>query len=75
MTKLLEEHTDRRIIETAQFVFDVMEKNWWEPDKRGLLTAIKIRIMHSAMRLIILDSTENGKKWNKDWGMPISQED
>jgi hypothetical protein len=75
MTKLLEEHTDRRIIETAQFVFDVMEKNWWEPDKTGINTALKVRIMHSAMRHIILDSNGNGSEWNKDWGMPISQED
>lgn len=72
-TKLLETKTDRRVIETAQFVFDVMEKNWWEPDKRGILTALKIRIMHSAMRHIILYSGE--KQWNEEWGKPISQED
>jgi hypothetical protein len=75
MTKLLEEHTDRRIIETAQFVFDVMDKNWWEPDKRGILTALKIRIMHSAMRHIIQDSTNEQYQWNDAWGKPISQED
>jgi len=50
MTKLLIEHPERRIFETAQFVFDVMDKNWWEPDKRGILTALKVRIMHAAMR-------------------------
>lgn len=41
MTKLLEEHTARRVIETAQFVFDVMDKEWWAPDKRGIMTTLK----------------------------------
>ncbi|WP_234567541.1 oxygenase MpaB family protein [Rhodohalobacter sp. 614A] len=75
MTKLLETQTERRVIETAQFVFDVMEKNWWKPDKRGILTALKVRIMHSAMRHIILDSGMQGETWIDDWGKPISQED
>lgn len=75
MTRLLQTQTERRVIETAQFVFDVMEKEWWTPKKRGILTALKIRIMHSAMRHIILDSKKTGEKWNKEWGQPISQED
>ena len=73
ITKLLITQPERRIIETAQFVFDVMDKNWWEPDKRGLLTAIKVRLMHSAMRHVILADTDN--PWNNSWGKPISQED
>ena len=74
MTKLLVEQPERRIFETAQFVFDVMDKNWWEPDQRGILTALKVRIMHAAMRHVILDNTI-GEKWNEEWGKPISQED
>jgi hypothetical protein len=75
MTKLLETHAERRIFETAQFVFDVMDKNWWEPTHRGILTALKVRIMHAAMRHVILDSEKQGEKWNNEWGKPISQED
>ena len=74
MTKLLIEHPERRIFETAQFVFDVMDKDWWEPKQRGILTALKVRIMHSSMRHVILDN-KNGETWNEDWGKPISQED
>lgn len=74
MTKLLVEQPERRIFETAQFVFDVMDENWWEPEKRGILTALKVRIMHAAMRHVILDNT-TGEKWNEAWGKPISQED
>ena len=74
MTRLLIEQPERRIFETAQFVFDVMDKNWWEPDRRGILTALKVRIMHAAMRHVILDN-KKGEKWNEDWGKPINQED
>ena len=74
MTKLLITQPERRIFETAQFVFDVMDENWWEPGKRGILTALKVRIMHAAMRQVILDNTY-GEKWNEEWGKPISQED
>jgi hypothetical protein len=74
MTKLLKTQPRRRIFETAQFVFDVMEKKWWEPDQRGILTALKVRIMHAAMRQIILDN-DYGEIWNDEWGKPISQED
>ncbi len=74
MTKLLITQPERRVFETAQFVFDVMDENWWEPDKRGILTALKVRIMHAAMRKVILDNTY-GEEWNEAWGKPISQED
>lgn len=75
MTKLLIDHPERRIFETAQFVFDVMDENWWEPDKRGILSALKVRIMHAAMRHIILINKNEGEVWNDAWGKPISQED
>ena len=75
MTKLLVAHAERRIFETGQFVFDVMDEDWWTPKKRGVMTAMKVRIMHSAMRHIILDSQQEDEKWNPEWGKPISQED
>ncbi len=74
MTKLLVEQPERRIFETAQFVFDVMDSNWWEPYKRGLLTALKVRIMHASMRHLLLSGSD-GVQWNEAWGKPISQED
>ena len=74
MTKLLVDQPERRIFETAQFVFDVMDTNWWEPDKRGILTALKVRIMHASMRHLLLTNKE-GEIYNEAWGKPISQED
>ncbi len=75
MTKLLITHTERRIFETAQFVFDVMDEKWWTPDKKGILTASKVRIMHAGMRHVILDNNKSDEQWNSKWGKPISQED
>lgn len=75
MTKLLITHAERRIFETAQFVFDVMDKNWWTPENKGILTATKIRIMHAGMRHVILDDNTSDEQWNPEWGKPISQED
>ncbi len=74
MTKLLVTQPRRRIFETAQFVFDVMAENWWERDERGILSALKVRIMHAAMRQLVLDN-DYGDIWNDEWGKPISQED
>ncbi|MEZ5103944.1 MAG: oxygenase MpaB family protein [Draconibacterium sp.] len=75
ITKLLETQTERRIFETAQFVFDVMDKDWWYPEKRGILTALKVRLMHASMRHVILINNTTNKQWNEEWGNPISQED
>lgn len=75
LTKLLEDQPMRRIFETAQFVFDIMDQDWWDPTHRGILTALKVRIMHAAMRYNLLNQPE-GEQWNQAaWGMPISQED
>lgn len=75
LTKLLVDQPMRRVFETAQFVFDVMDHKWWDPDQRGILTALKVRIMHAAMRFQLLHKPES-EPWNKEaWGMPISQED
>ncbi len=82
MTKLLKTHTERRIFETGQFVFDVMDEKWWTDKKSGILTALKVRIMHAAMRQVIIKSKTNPDEtdivtgsWKSKWGKPISQED
>ena len=75
MTKLLVEQPERRVFETAQFVFDVMDEEWWSPHKRGILTTLKIRLMHASMRHVIIHK-EGGELWDEArWGKPISQED
>jgi hypothetical protein len=77
MTTLLTEYTDRRITETFQFVLDVMQKKWYEPDKRGIRSIQKLRLIHALIRYRILHGmTESAQgAWNMDWGLPINQED
>ncbi len=84
LTQLLVTQPMRRVFETAQFVFDVMDKDWWQPENRGILTALKVRIMHAAMRYNLIfnfekstnkDLNPNDTSWNYTWGNPISQED
>jgi hypothetical protein len=80
LTKMLEAFTERRIIETAQFVFDSMEHGWYNPDKRGIRTIQRVRLMHAGIRHLIRHKIKEDQEgmayeWEQDWGEPISQED
>ncbi|WNG35027.1 DUF2236 domain-containing protein [Archangium violaceum] len=61
----------RRIVETAQMLVDVMSPGGLAPDGNGIRSAQKVRLMHAAVRHLILESG----KWNPEWGHPINQED
>ncbi|PTL80659.1 oxygenase MpaB family protein [Vitiosangium sp. GDMCC 1.1324] len=61
----------RRIMETAQMLVDVLAPGGLEPGGNGLRSAQKVRLMHAAVRHLILESGE----WNPEWGHPINQED
>lgn len=66
-------HSDayRRILETAQLVVDVLAPGGMGPTGRGLRSVQKVRLMHAAVRHLILKSG----KWDPTWGEPINQED
>lgn len=77
-TKLLEKEATRRVLETAQMIFDVSEKGWYKPEGKGIRAIQKVRLMHAGMRHMIL--TQRG--WDKDSvkdgipnGLPINQID
>lgn len=53
-TRQLERHAKRRIFETAQLVADVMSPGGVEPGGRGVRSAQKVRLMHAAMRYLLL---------------------
>ncbi|GGU64991.1 hypothetical protein GCM10010211_32620 [Streptomyces albospinus] len=62
----------RRLMETAQFVVDVLDKGGLGPDGRGLRSAQKIRLLHATMRY----HTSQLGDWDADtWGLPVNQED
>lgn len=72
-TGYLEGRPNRRIYETAQMIIDVMSPGGLGPEGRGIRSAQKVRLMHAAIRHLILHDKEN--PWDPSWGVPINQED
>lgn len=64
-------HAQRRVFETAQFLFDVMDEGALGPDGRGVRAAQKLRLLHGAIRHL----TSQTGDWDPAWGVPINQED
>ncbi|HEX5749664.1 MAG TPA: oxygenase MpaB family protein [Archangium sp.] len=61
----------RRIMETAQMLIDVLAPDGLAPGGSGIRSAQKVRLMHAAVRHLLLESGQ----WNPAWGYPINQED
>jgi hypothetical protein len=75
LTQRMTKHLARRIFETAQFVLDVTEPGGFQPQGRAIRTTQKVRLMHGAIRHIILNEPRWREKWNTEWGIPINQTD
>lgn len=73
LTTRLASHPERRIMETAQMIVDVMSPGGLtSKEGAGIRTAQKVRLMHAAVRKLILDRGQ----WNLgDLGLPVNQED
>lgn len=88
LTTLLVQHVNRRIMETMQFVLDVMEVGWDMKDEHGhdklnldhpgILSIKKLRLVHAMVRYRILHrmyDTSLGEYDDSILGHPINQED
>ncbi len=64
-------HVERRVFETAQFIFDVLDEGAFGPAGRGLRAAQKVRLLHATIRHLTLRQAG----WDLTWGVPINQED
>lgn len=53
-TQQLTEHAQRRLAETALFLIDVMSRGGLEPGGRGLQDIARVRLMHAAIRHLLL---------------------
>jgi hypothetical protein len=61
----------RRLMETAQFVINVMSEGGLKPGGKGILTALKVRLIHATIRQFLLE-----KGWDSETlGDPLNQED
>jgi hypothetical protein len=61
----------RRLLNTAQFLIDVMSTGAFAPDGHGLRSAQKVRLVHAALRFRLA----RDPRWDPAWGLPINQED
>jgi hypothetical protein len=70
----LTKQPDRRLIETAQVLVDVMQTGGLGPGGIGQHSAEKTRIMHAAIRHLIMHRPD--RPWDAETlGVPINQED
>ncbi|MEU6863461.1 oxygenase MpaB family protein [Streptomyces sp. NPDC046876] len=67
----LTEGVFRRLMETAQFVVDVLETGGLGPAGRGIRSAQTIRLLHATMRYHL----SRHDAWDTAWGVPVNQED
>lgn len=71
LTSRMETDIQRRIVETAQMVVDVMGPGGLEEDGWGIRDAQRVRLMHAAVRHLVRRSG----RWDDAWGEPVNQED
>jgi hypothetical protein len=88
-TQRLDAHARRRIFETAIMVLAVMAEGGLAPDGGGIRVVQKVRLMHAAVRYLILSpptaapsqppgslaETLLAQRWPAERGTPLSQED
>jgi hypothetical protein len=81
LTSRLETDTKRRVLESAQFVLDVVDEHGLEPRAQGYESARSVRLMHAGIRHLIEDdgripitSDDIWPRWDPNWGTPINQE-
>jgi hypothetical protein len=75
LTARLQSDAKRRIAETSQLVIRVMNRGGLGPGGQGLRDAQKVRLMHAAIRHLILHPHRVPVVWDPGWGEPINQED
>lgn len=73
-TGQLTERAHHRLMVTSQMVLDVMRPGGLAAGGRGIRTAQKVRLMHAAVRHLLLH-TANAPWDIAELGMPINQED
>ena len=66
----------RRVLETGQFLIDVVAVGGLADKGKGRRVIQKVRLMHAAVRHLIKARSEKKPEiWDPDWGTPINQED
>ena len=70
-SKRILDEPEKRLLETAEFVFDVMHHEAFQAKSKGLVSILKVRLMHAAARWYAKQGN-----WNTEiLGEPVNQED
>lgn len=76
LTMRLDTDARRRVMETGQFLIDVLTVGGLDEDGTGRRTIQRVRLMHAAVRHLIEERRKQDPTiWNPAWGVPINQED
>lgn len=76
LTGRLDTDARRRVLETGQFLVDVLSVGALDDAGTGRRTIQRVRLMHAAVRhLIKARNAMQPGVWNPDWDEPINQED
>jgi hypothetical protein len=90
LTQKLNQDITRRVVEVTKYMVDVMSPDGFSPTGRGLDSARKVRLMHAAIRYMILNADQaslarglpsrvaegiRSVDWQRDLGLPVNQED
>jgi len=65
----LEQRSERRLTETARFVFQTCQPGQLRCRAAAWQSTVKVRLMHAQIRRLLKQSG----RWNPDWGEPINQ--
>jgi hypothetical protein len=71
LSERMRSDAEKRLYETAEFVWQVMDPDAFSADGSGFAAIAKVRLMHAAVRYYTLKSDQ----WNESFGFPINQED
>jgi len=76
LTARLDTDARRRVMETGQFLIDVLTVGGLDEHGKGRRAIQRVRLMHAAVRHLIKARNElTPGMWHPDWGTPINQED
>lgn len=76
LTAQLDTNARRRVMETGQFLMNVLAVGGFDPHGKGFRSIQHVRLMHAAVRqLIEARDLQQPGFWHSDWGVPINQED
>jgi len=71
-SKRILENPAKRLMDTAEFVFDVTHPDAFKSNGKALISIIKVRLLHAATRWYI----NQDKTWDAEtFGKPVNQED